>query len=78
MKATTTNIPVNRMASRLDDNVGQYAGVESNAASGGRELIHGIFSAASEVHPASYPQGTGGCFAEGKAAGALSWPFTSI
>jgi hypothetical protein len=31
-----------------------------------------------EAHPASYPMGTGGSFPGGKAAGASSWPLTSI
>jgi hypothetical protein len=32
----------------------------------------------SGAHPASYPMCTGGSFPEGKAAGAWSWPLTSI
>jgi hypothetical protein len=32
----------------------------------------------SGAHPASYPMGTRGSFPGGKAAGALSWPLTSI
>jgi hypothetical protein len=32
----------------------------------------------SGAHPASYPVGTGTCFTGGKAAGAWSWPLTSV
>jgi len=32
----------------------------------------------SVAHPASYPMGIGSSFPWGKAAGAWSWPFTSI
>jgi hypothetical protein len=32
----------------------------------------------SGAHPAPYPMGTRGSFSEGKAAGAWSWPLTSI
>jgi len=32
----------------------------------------------SGAHPASYSMGTGGFFPGSKAAGALSWPLTSI
>jgi hypothetical protein len=32
----------------------------------------------SGTYPASYQMGTGGSFPEGKAAGAWSWPLTSI
>jgi len=33
---------------------------------------------ASGAHPASYSMGIGGVFPRGKAAGAWSWPLTSI
>jgi len=32
----------------------------------------------SGAHPASFSIGTSGCFPGGEAAGAWSWPFTSI
>jgi hypothetical protein len=37
-----------------------------------------FFQNVSVAHPASYPMGTGGYFPGGKAAGAWSWPLTSI
>jgi len=40
-------------------------------------LLHHA-NTSSEVHPASYPMGIGCCFPGNKAAGAWSWPLTSI
>jgi hypothetical protein len=40
-------------------------------------LLHSV-QTASGAHPACYSMGTGGCFPWGKAAGAWSWPLTSI
>jgi hypothetical protein len=37
-----------------------------------------IFTTASGTHPASYAMGTRSYFSGGKAAGAWSWPLTSI
>jgi len=48
------------------------------------EAMIGIFSlchraqTGSGAHPASYPMGAGDCFPRGKAAGAWSWPLSSI
>jgi hypothetical protein len=40
--------------------------------------IHHRVQNGSGAHPASYPVGTRGSFSAGKAAGAWSWPLTSI
>jgi hypothetical protein len=37
-----------------------------------------VYQNGSGAHPASYPIRTKGSFSEGKAAGAWSWPLTSI
>jgi hypothetical protein len=42
-----------------------------------RFFSHYIIQAGSGTHPTSYLMGTGGSFLGGKAAGALSWPYTS-
>jgi hypothetical protein len=44
----------------------------------GNFYLHHRVQNGSEAHPASYPMGTRGFFPEGKAAGAWSWPLTSI
>jgi hypothetical protein len=61
----------------LDD---QMMGVRIPGGGGGKA---GNFSrhrvqTGSGAHPASYPMGTAGSFPAGKAAGAWSWPLTSI
>jgi hypothetical protein len=40
--------------------------------------LHHHVQNGSEAHPASYPMGTADSFPGGKAAGAWSWPLTSI
>jgi hypothetical protein len=45
---------------------------------GKRFFVPHSFQAGSEAHPASYPIATGGYFPSGKAAGAWSWPRTSV
>jgi hypothetical protein len=44
----------------------------------GNFSLHHCVQNDSEAHPASYPMGTRGSFPGGKAAGAWSWPLTSI
>jgi hypothetical protein len=44
---------------------------------GARFSLH-VVQIDSGAHLAFYPMGTGGSFPEGKAAGAWSWPLTSI
>jgi hypothetical protein len=44
----------------------------------GNFSLHSRVQNGSGVHPASYPMGTRGSFPGGKAAGAWSWPLTSI
>jgi hypothetical protein len=44
----------------------------------GNFSLHHRVHNVSGVHPASYPMGTRGSFPGGKAAGAWSWPLTSI
>jgi hypothetical protein len=44
----------------------------------GNFSLHHRVQKDSEAHPASYSMGTGGSFSGGKAAGAWSWPLTSI
>jgi hypothetical protein len=39
-------------------------------------LLH-VVQTGSEVHPTSYPMGTGGSFPRGKAAGAWNWPLAA-
>jgi hypothetical protein len=52
-------------------------GVRFPAGAGNFSLRHHV-QTGSGSHPASYPVGTGGSFPGGKAAGAWSWPLTSI
>jgi len=40
--------------------------------------LHHRIQTGSRTHSASYLMGTGGSFSGGKAAGAWSWPLTSI
>jgi hypothetical protein len=47
------------------------------AGAGNFSLLHRVQNG-SWAHPASYPMGTGGSFPGSKAAGAWSWPLTSI
>jgi uncharacterized membrane protein YgcG len=47
-------------------------------AGAGNFSLHHRVKTGSGAHPASYPTGTGGSYSGGKAAGAWSWPFTSI
>jgi hypothetical protein len=47
-------------------------------AGAGNFSLHRRVQNGSEAHPASYPVGTRGSFPGGKAAGAWSWPLTSI
>jgi hypothetical protein len=58
----------------LDD---QMIGIRFPARAGSFSLRHRI-QTGSGAHPASYPVGTGGSFPGDKAAGAWSWPLTSI
>jgi hypothetical protein len=58
----------------LDDRVSR---VPFPAWAGNFSLHHRVQNG-SEAHPASYPTGTRGSFPGGKAAGAWSWPLTSI
>jgi hypothetical protein len=51
--------------------------VRFRAGTGNFSLHHRVHDG-SGVHPASYPMGTRGSFPGGKAAGAWSWPLTSI
>jgi hypothetical protein len=51
--------------------------VRFSAGAGNFSLHHRCVQNGSGAHPASYPMGTRGCFAGGKAAGAWSWPLTS-
>jgi hypothetical protein len=44
----------------------------------GNFSLHPRIQNGSGAHSASYPIGTRGFFSEGKAAGAWSWPLTSI
>jgi hypothetical protein len=44
----------------------------------GNFYLHHHVQNGSGVHPASYPMGTGGSFPGGEAAGAWSWPLTSV
>jgi hypothetical protein len=60
--------------------IGLQAGwsvVQVPAGAGNFSLHHRV-QTDSEAHPASYPVGKRGCFPRGKAAGAWSWPLTSI
>jgi hypothetical protein len=47
-------------------------------AGAGNFSLHHSVQNGSGAHPASYPMGTGVSFPGGKAAGAWSWPLTSI
>jgi hypothetical protein len=47
-------------------------------AGAGNFSLHHRVRNGSGAHPASYPMGTGSSFPVGKAAGAWSWPLTSI
>jgi hypothetical protein len=47
-------------------------------AGAGNFSLHHRDQTGSGAHPASYPMGTGGFFPWGKAAGAWSWPLTTI
>jgi hypothetical protein len=47
-------------------------------AGAGNFSLHHRVQNGSGAHPASYPVDTGGSFPEDKAAGAWSWPLTSI
>jgi hypothetical protein len=58
----------------LDD---RMIGVRFRAGAGNFSLRHHV-QTDSGVHAAPYPMGTGGSFPGGKAAGAWSWPLTSI
>jgi hypothetical protein len=51
--------------------------VQFPAGAGNFSLHHRVQNG-SEAHPASYPMGTRDSFSRGKAAGAWSWPLTSI
>jgi hypothetical protein len=51
--------------------------VRFSAGAGNFSLHHRVQNG-SGAHPASYPMGSGGSFPGGKAAGAWSWPLTSI
>jgi hypothetical protein len=53
------------------------SGVEFPAGAGNFSLNHRVQNG-SGAHPASYPMGTKSSFPGGKAAGAWSWPLTSI
>jgi hypothetical protein len=53
------------------------SGIRFSAGAGNFSLHHCVQNG-SGAHPASYPMGTGGSFPGGKAAGAWSWPHTSI
>jgi hypothetical protein len=44
----------------------------------GNSSLHHRVQNGSRAHPASYPMGTRGSLPGGKAAGAWSWPLTSI
>jgi hypothetical protein len=57
----------------LDDRIG----VRFPAWAGKFSLYHRV-QTGSGAHPVFYPTGTGGSFPGGKAAGAWSWPLTSI
>jgi hypothetical protein len=54
-----------------------WSGVRVPEGAGNFSLHHRVQNG-SEAHPASYPMGTGSPFPGGKAAGAWSWPLTSI
>jgi hypothetical protein len=56
---------------------GRGSRVRFPAGAGNFSLHHRVKNG-SETHPASYPMGTRGFFHGDKAAGAWSWPFTSI
>jgi hypothetical protein len=84
------SIPDNRSVSRLnksrDSSVGIALGyglddrgstVRFPAEAENFSLHHRVQNG-SGAHPASYPMGTGGSLPGGKAAGAWSWPLTSI
>jgi hypothetical protein len=58
----------------LDD---RGARVRFSTGAGNFSLHHRVQNG-SGAHPASYPMGTRDCFPGGKAAGAWSWPLTSI
>jgi hypothetical protein len=58
----------------LDD---RMTGIRFPAGDGNFSLRHRV-QTGSGAHSASYSMGTGGSFPGGKAAGALSWPLTSI
>jgi hypothetical protein len=58
----------------LDDRMN---GVRIPAGAGDFSLRHRV-QTGSGAHQVSYPVGTGGSFPGGKAAGAWSWPLTSI
>jgi hypothetical protein len=53
-------------------------GSEFESLCGQEFLLLYIVQTGSGAHPISYPMGTGGSFPGGKAAGAWSWPLTSI
>jgi hypothetical protein len=53
------------------------SGVRFSAGAGNFSLNHRVQNG-SGAHPASYPMGTRSSFPGGKAAGAWSWPLTSI
>jgi hypothetical protein len=59
---------------QLDD---QGSGVRFPAGAGNFSFHHSVQNG-SGAHPASCPMGTRGSFPGGKAAGAWSWPLTSI
>jgi hypothetical protein len=60
-----------------DSSVGIAIGVRFPAGAGNFYLNHRVQNG-SGAHPASYPMGTRGSFPGCKAAGAWSWPLTSI
>jgi hypothetical protein len=62
------------LGSRLED---RGSRVRFPAGAGNFSLHHRVQNG-SGAHPASYPMGNGGSFPGGKAAGAWSWPLTSI
>jgi hypothetical protein len=65
---------VQRLRHGLDD-WGSRVRVPEEA---GNFFLHHRIQNGSGAHTASYPMGTGGAFPGGKAAGAWSWPLTSI
>jgi hypothetical protein len=64
--------PLGRPGRRWKDHIKRFP------AEAGNYSPHHSVQNGSGAHPASYPMGTRGSFPGGKAAGAWSWPLTSI